>query len=85
MTREPYFYRKLYQTKFRGDYKKTFQIFEIPIGNGKLLRKVQFHSAALVIKYHQNTSNSCCMSILAYAFHCINDNRAIPDLVNSIE
>ena len=33
MTREPYFYIKLYQTKFRGDDTKTFKIiFVLPIG-----------------------------------------------------
>ena len=31
MTREPDFYRKLYQTKFMGDDTKTFQIFGVPI------------------------------------------------------
>ena len=85
ITREPDFYGKLYQTKFRGDDTKTFQIFGVPIGNEKITRKVQFHPAAPLIKYNKKTSNSCFLSGLAYAFHCINGNRAIPDLVNSIE
>ena len=37
---------------------KTYQIFGVPIGNAKMEREVQFHPAAPVIKYHQNTSNS---------------------------
>ena len=49
MTCEPDLYGKLYQTKFRVDYKKTFQIFGAPIGNAKITRKVQFHPAAPVI------------------------------------
>ena len=85
MTRELDFYIELYQTKFRGDETKTFQMFWLPIGNAKITRKVQFHLAAPVMKYHQKTSNSCCMSSLASAFHCINDNRAVLALVNSIE
>ena len=75
----------MYQTKNRGDDTKTFQIFGVPIGNTKITREVQFHLAATVMKYHQNTYNSCCLSILESAFHCINENRSVIDLVNSIE
>ena len=85
MTSEPYLYRKLCQTKFRGDDTKTFQMFGVPIGNSKISRKVQFHPAVPVIKYHQKRSNSCCFSILASDFHCINYNRAVPALLNRIE
>ena len=85
MTRELDFYRKLCQTKFKGDDTETFQIFGVPIGNSKITRKVQFHPAAPVMKYHQNTYNSCCLISLASSFHFINDNRAVPGLVNSIE
>ena len=46
---------------------------------------VQFHSAAPLIKYHQKTSTSCCLSSLTSAFHFIGDNGAVPALVNSIE
>ena len=65
MSREPYFYRKLYQTKFRGDDTKTFQIFGVPIDNAKITRKVKFHLAAPVMKYHQKTPNSCCLISLS--------------------
>ena len=75
----------MYQTKFRGDDTKVFQIFGGPIGNAKITRKVQSHLAAPVIKYHQKTSNSCCLSSLASAFHCINENRDVLAIVNSIE
>ena len=75
MTREPDFYRKMYRTKFRGDGTKIYQIFGVPIGNAKITRKLQFHPAAPVVKYHQNTSNSCCLSSLASAFHYYGDNR----------
>ena len=85
MTCEPDFYRKLYQTKFRADDTKIFQIFGGPIGNAKITRKVQFRLAAPVMKYHQKISNSCCLSSLASAFHCINENRAVLFLVNIIK
>ena len=70
---------------FRSDDTKTYQIFGLPIGNAKTSRKVQFHQAAPVIKCHQKSSSSCCLSSLASAFHCINDNRAVSYLVNSID
>ena len=85
MACEPDFYKELHQTKFRGNDTKIFQIFGVPIGNAKITRKVQFHLAAPVMKYHQKTYNSCFLSSLASAFHCINYNRAVFDLVNSIE
>ena len=85
MTREPHLYIKLYQTKFRGDDTKIFQIFGVPIGNAEITRKVQFHPAAPVIKYHQKTSNICCLISLASVFQCTNDNRDLPYLVISIE
>ena len=79
------FYRELYQNKFRGDDTKIFQIFGVPISNAKITIKVQFRLVAPVMKYHQNTYNSCCLSSLALSFHCINYNRAKLALVNSIE
>ena len=46
MTREPYFYKKLYQTKFRGDNTQKYQKIGVPIGNAKISKKVQFHLEA---------------------------------------
>ena len=85
MTSEPDFYRKLYQTKCRGDDTKILQILRLPIGNAKITRKLQFHPAAPVMKYHLKTYNCCCLSILASYFKCINYNRAVTAIVNNIE
>ena len=63
MTSEPDFYRKLFQTKFRGDDTKTFQIFGVPIGNAKITRKVQFQPVAPVIKCHQKTFIASCLRL----------------------
>ena len=52
MTREPYFYRELHQTKFRGDYTKIFQIFGVTIDNAKITRKIHLHPEEPVIKYY---------------------------------
>ena len=85
MTREPDLYRKLYQTKFRVDTTHDHQKFGVPIGNEKMTKKVQFLTEAPLIKYHQKSSNSCCLSSLASAFHFICDIRAVNFLVNIIE
>ena len=85
MTRESDFYIELYQTKFRGGDTKTFQIIGVPIGNVKIKRQVQFHLAAPLMKYHQKTFNSFCLSSLASEFNCINYNMYVLALVNIIE
>ena len=86
MTYEPDFFERTYQTKFRGWwYKKTYQIFVVPIDNAKTTKKLEFHPEALVIKYHQKSSNSCCLSSLASAFHFIGDYRSVTAFVDRIE
>ena len=52
MTCETDFYKETYQAKFRGDDKKIFQLFGLPIGNAKITGKLQLHLSAPVMKYH---------------------------------
>ena len=68
-----------------GDTTHNYQKFGVPIGNARMTKKVQFRIEAPLIKYHQKYSNSCCLSSLASAFHCIGGNRSVTDLVNRIE
>ena len=77
--------KELYQTKFKGDKTKNYQIFGVTIGNAKMTRKVQFHTEAPLIIYHQNLSNSCCLSSLASDFHGYGEKRAVSAHVNCIE
>ena len=53
MTREPDFYLKIYQTKFRGDKTHKYQKLVVLIGNAKMTKKVQFHPEAPLIQYQQ--------------------------------
>ena len=62
-----------------------FKYLEYQLVIQKITRKVQFHPAAPLIKYHQKTSNSFCLISLASDFHYIGDIRAVPALVNHIE
>ena len=52
---------------------KTYKLFEVPIGNTKITEKIEFHPKAPVLKYHQESSNSCCLTSLASAFHIIGE------------
>ena len=76
---------KNYQTNTRGDNTKTYQLFIVPIGNAKTTEEIQFHPAAQVLKYHQQSYNSCCLSSLASAFYSIGDNRATTTPANCTE
>ena len=40
MTREPDFYKKIYDTKFRGDTTHDYQKFGVPIGNAITKKKL---------------------------------------------
>ena len=42
MNHEPDFYSKIYKETFRGDDKKTYQLFAVPIGNAKSTEKYSF-------------------------------------------
>ena len=50
-----------------------------------MTKKVQFRTEAPLIKYHQKSSNSCCLISLKSDFNCIGDNRAFTALVNLIK
>ena len=67
MAHEPCLYKNYIKINLGVMIKKN-QIFEVPIGNAKITRKLQFHPAETVMKYHQKTSNSCCLSSLASYF-----------------
>ena len=84
-TREPYFYRKLYETKFRGDTTHDFQKIGVLIGNERINKIFRFRIEAPLIKYHQKRPNICCLSSLASGFHYIDDTKAVTELVNRIE
>ena len=40
MAREPYFYKKLYDTEFRGDTTHDYQKFGVSIGNARMKKKL---------------------------------------------
>ena len=59
----------------------NYQKFGVPIDIAKMNKKVRFRTEAPLIQYHQNLLNSCCLSSLASAFHCIGDYRDVTSLI----
>ena len=84
-THGPYLYNKLYQINIKGQGIQFFQFFAVPIGNAKCYREIEFHPRATVIKYHQDSSNRCCLSSLESYFNSIGKQKAETDLANFIE
>ena len=70
-TREPDFYKKLFQSHDNRQDKDTFKTFQVPIGNAKVVKSFMFHKDAPILSYCQKTLNICCFSSLASAFASI--------------
>ena len=64
-TREPDFYKKLFQIHDNEKDTNRSKTFQIPIGNAKVVKSFVFHKDAPILKFCQKTLNSCCFSILA--------------------
>ena len=56
-------------------------MFEVPIGNKKCVEEIKFHNKTPMLKYRQNSLNSCCYISLKSYFDSINQTKA----VNAIE
>ena len=75
-TREPDLYKKLFQSHDDKQDNNTFKTFQVPIGNAKCVELFKFRIDAPILKYCQESLNSCCFSSLASAFSGINHNNA---------
>ena len=81
---EPDFYENLYQKSMGSRDEKISIIFSLN-WKCKNIRKIVFHPAVPVLKYHQKSSNSCYFSSLASDFHSIGEDRAATALSNHIK
>ena len=70
-TREPNFYKKLFQSHDDKQDNITFKNFQVPIGNAKCVKSFKFQNDAPILNYCQKTLNSCCFSRLEPAFASI--------------
>ena len=53
ITREPDFYKKLFQSHDNKQDKDTFKTFQVPIGNEKVVKSFMFHKDAPILSYYQ--------------------------------
>ena len=67
-THEPDLYRKIYQNNYETQDINTFKTFVVPIDSSKNMEEIKFNTDTPMLKYRQNTSNSCCFSSLASYF-----------------
>ena len=52
-TREPDFYKKLFQSNDNEKDKNTFKTFQVPIGNAKFVKSFVFHKDSPILSYCQ--------------------------------
>ena len=56
--------------------KDSYRIFEVPIGNAKVVKAFVFHKDAPTLIFRQKDLNSCCFSSLASDFASIKQIKA---------
>ena len=64
---------------------ETYKLFEVHVSNAKIIEEIEFHPRKPGLKYHQDLSNSCCLSSLASDFHSIGKNKSATSLENLIK
>ena len=52
-TREPDFYKKLFQSHDNEQDTNTFKKFQVPIGNAKVVKSFVFHKGGPILKFCQ--------------------------------
>ena len=65
ITREPDFYKTIYLRNDKTKDTNTLKRFVFTIENSKNVEEMKFNTDTPIIKYHQNSSKSCCFSSLA--------------------
>ena len=75
-TREPDFYKELFQSHDNKQDKDKFKTFQVPIGNAKVVKLLMYQKDVPIIIYFQKTLNSCCFSSLASDFASIKHFKA---------
>ena len=70
-TREPDFYKKLFQSHDNTQDTNTFKIFQFSVRNSKCVEIFKFQNDAPMLKYRQKLLNICCFIRLESAFAII--------------
>ena len=70
-TREPDFYKKIFQSHDNTQNDITFKTFHVPIGNAKCVKSFKFQNDAPILNCCQKTLNRCYFISLASDFASI--------------
>ena len=70
-TREPDFYKKLFQSHDNNQDEDTFKTFQVPIVNEKVVKSCIFHKDAPILSFFGKSFTSCSVSCLSSAFDSI--------------
>ena len=65
-TREPNFYKKLFQSHNDKQDKDTFKTFKVPIENSKVVKAFMFHKYAPILSYCKKRIRFKCRNWLNY-------------------
>ena len=63
----------------------NLKLFEVPIGNTKCVEEMKFHIKDPMLKYFQNSLNSCIFGSLSSSFDSINQTKSINAIAMCIE
>ena len=85
MTPEPDFYNYFIKIILGMMIQKYINYLQYQLVMQKTTEEIQFHPTDPMLKYHQNSSSSCCLSSLSSDFHSIGDDRAVTAIVNCIK
>ena len=67
-TREPKFYKRLFQTNNEGRSIIKYPTVTVHIGNSKERGEIEYDLQSPLVEYHQNDSNTSCFISLEYLF-----------------
>ena len=67
-TREPQFYKSLFQTNVEVQDGIKYPIFPVPIGNSRETGEIEYDIQAPLVKYHHNASNIYVFSSVLSSF-----------------
>ena len=79
-TREPDFYKRLFQCHANTQDKNTYKRFQVTRGNKRSVEIFKFHNDTPILNYCHKSLKSCCFSSLASSFASIKQNKAAYDI-----
>ena len=84
-TREPQFYKSLFQTNVEVQDGIKYPIFPVPIGNSRETGEIEYDIQAPLVKYHHNASNIYVFSSVLSSFTASGENNSVKTIKTRIK